>query len=140
MSEPIHYPVSIEIPVAWGEMDAFGHVNNVIYFRYFESARIEYMNAILDNQVTTDDFAPILASTECRYLRPVVYPDTLTAQAAITKVGNSSFTMAYCLRSAKQQTVVAEGGAVVVNVNPATGKGVPLSDAFRARVAELQSG
>ena len=97
------------------------------------------MNAVLDDQVTTDDFSPILASTECRYLRPVVYPDTLTAEAAVTRVGNSSFSMAYRLLSEAQQGLVAEGTAVVVNVDPATGRGASLSDAFRRRVAELQA-
>lgn len=132
------FPVKFDIPVAWGEMDAFGHVNNTVYFKYFESARITYFRAIQDNKTSSDGFAPILAHTECQFLKPVVFPDTLTAEASVVKVGNTSFTMAYRLTSHKQESVVAEGKAVVVNVDPKTGKGVPLTDEVKAKIAALE--
>lgn len=138
MDEPVKYPISLQISVAWGEMDAFGHVNNVVFFRYFESTRIAYMNAILGDKVSSEEFMPILASTECRYLRPVYFPDTLRGESAVTKLGNSSLTMAYRLISTAQQAVVAEGSAVVVNIDPKTGKGKPLEAAVRKKIEELQ--
>lgn len=139
MDETVKYPVSLQISVAWGEMDAFGHVNNVVFFRYFESTRIAYMNEILGDKISSEDFMPILASTECRFLRPVYFPDTLTGEAAVSRVGNSSLTMVYRLRSESQQAVVAEGSAVVVNIDPGTGKGKPISEPIRRRIAELQA-
>lgn len=139
MDDSLNYPVSLEIPVAWGEMDAFGHVNNVVFFRYFESTRIAYMNKILGEQISSTDFVPILAQTDCRYLRPVYFPDTLTGEAAVSRVGNSSLTMVYRLVSRSQQAVVAEGSAVVVNFCRETGKGRPIDDLMRQKIARLQA-
>ena len=64
--------VTMNIPVAWGEMDAMGHVNNIIYFRYFETVRIEYFNRLgmMDYQ-RESGIGPILASTEYRYKLPL---------------------------------------------------------------------
>ena len=121
-------------------MDAFGHVNNVVFFRYFESVRIEYFHAIQGEDLKKDGFVPILASTECNYLRPVYFPDTLLGEARVSKVGNTSLTMEYRLTSEKQNAVVAEGKAVVVNVDPKSGKSAPLAEATKARIAEIEEG
>ena len=80
----MNFPVSVDIPVAWGEMDAFGHVNNVVFFRYFETVRIAYFERLLGSGFSSPDFMPILANTECSYKRPVVFPDTLQAEAAVS--------------------------------------------------------
>ena len=135
----MHYPVSFQLPLAWGEMDAFGHVNNVVFFRYFESARIEYFRKLRGDDFGNREFVPILAQTECSYLRPVYHPDTLTAQTRVIRVGSSSLTMVYTLTSASQDAVVAEGKAVIVNVDPKTGKGRPLSDDLKQKISQLES-
>lgn len=62
------YPVVIDLPVVWGEMDAFGHVNNVVYYRYYECSRVEYIERIgLWEAMERDGTGPILASSACRY-------------------------------------------------------------------------
>ena len=59
------YPVVIELPVVWGEMDAFSHVNNIIYFRYFESARLAYVEQTgLLEYMDKTGIGPILAHTD----------------------------------------------------------------------------
>lgn len=135
----MNYPVSIEIPVAWGEMDAFGHVNNVVFFRYFESARIAYFQAVIGNKIKSKTFVPILAQTECQYLRPVYFPDTLVAESAVSQVGRTSITMEYRLLSKEQNEIVAQGKAVVVNVDPETGKGCPLTEETKESISRLQA-
>ena len=65
------YPVVIDEQVVWGEMDAFQHVNNTVYFRYFESARIAYFGAVgYLEWMKAEGSGPILASTRCRFRRP----------------------------------------------------------------------
>ena len=76
------YPVSIEIPIAWGDMDAFTHVNNVVYFKHFESVRIAYFEKLSFMQFKDQTgIGPILASTQCTYKIPLTYPDIVTAGA-----------------------------------------------------------
>src|SRR5512135_78545 len=94
------YPVIVEIPVAWGEMDSFQHVNNVVYFRYFESARIAYSEKIrlIENKDRTG-IGPILASTSCRYKLPLTYPDIVSVGAKVTGIEEDRFTLSYVVVS-----------------------------------------
>lgn len=134
----MNYPVKIEIPVAWGEMDAYQHVNNVVYFRYMESARIAFFRALEGDHFGTGDFAPILARTECDFRRPVFFPDTVSVETGVSRLGGSSFTMEYRISSQVLGEIVAEGKAVVVNFDAGSGKSRPLSESLRNRLKELQ--
>lgn len=134
----MNYPVSIDIPVAWGDMDAFGHVNNVMYFRYFETARIAYFQTLLEEKFRSADFVPILASTQCTFMKPVVFPDTLRSETAVSRLGKSSLTMEHRLVSEQQGEIVAQGQAVIVNIDPESGKSRLLSEELRDKIEALQ--
>src|SRR5690606_8768705 len=100
MSELKQYPVIYEQTVAWGDMDAFGHVNNAMYYRYVESARLAYLG-ILD--IHNEPVFTVVSSNQCRYLKPVVFPDHLKVAARIEEIRNSAVRMQYLLWSEKQQ-------------------------------------
>ncbi|WP_296404416.1 acyl-CoA thioesterase [Psychrobacter sp.] len=101
-------------PVIWNDMDAFSHVNNVVYYRYAESARINYLYEI---GAFTDEVTTVLAQSSCSYLKPVFFPDTLLIGVRTKKLGNTSIVMDYCYYSQAQQTVVATGDSVLVRLN-----------------------
>src|SRR5215210_2137077 len=104
------YPVVIEIPVAWGEMDSLLHVNNIVYFRYFESARMDYFVRLgLWDYMRETGVGPILASTQCRFRAPLTYPDTVSVGARVPEVGDDRFLMEYVVVSRGQRRVAAEG-------------------------------
>src|SRR5712691_11634259 len=93
--------VTVEIPVAWGDMDAFGHVNNTIYFKWFESARIAYFEKIgLNERMRRAHRGPILARTSCDFEKPLTFPDTVRASARVVRLGTTSFLMEYRVTSA----------------------------------------
>ena len=134
------YPVVIEIPVAWGEMDSFQHVNNVVYFRYFESARIRYSEKLELHKMKDDTgIGPILGSTSCKYKFPLTYPDTVSVGAKITGVEEDRFSMKYIVVSHRHNRVAAEGEGVVVMYNYLEGKKTAIPEALRRRIAELES-
>ena len=109
------FPVTIEIDVQWGEMDAFGHVNNVVYLRYFESARIAYMRRMSQKGVfDTGQIIPVLAETACRYRRPVRYPDHLIVGCTITEVHEHGFSQEYEIYSDELGEVAATGVGRIV--------------------------
>ena len=82
----VDFPVTVEIPVAWGDMDAMGHVNNAVYFRYFETARIKCFAELgLDSIEQSDGVGPILHSASCRFRIPPTHPDTVTVGAQIAE-------------------------------------------------------
>lgn len=109
------YPVITEIPVAWGEMDALNHVNNVVYFRYFETARLDYFQeaALMDDMKDTG-VGPVLGETSARYRLPVTYPDTLLVGSKVTRIEDDRFTMEYEIFSKKMGAVTTRGTALVV--------------------------
>ncbi|MBE8166977.1 MAG: acyl-CoA thioesterase [Shewanella sp.] len=85
-----------EIPVAWGELDALNHVNNAVYFRYFETARIETCTKVgVLNLNKVDVMGPVLADTYAKYKRPVTFPDTLIVGVSVSKIESDRFSMDY---------------------------------------------
>lgn len=140
LETPRIWPVKVEIPVAWGDMDAFGHVNNTRYFRYFEDARLAYFVKLgLLELKEAENLGPILKATNCDFLRPVTYPDELTAVARVDGMRQTSFSMVYALWSRSQNEWVAQGSGILVLVNYKTGAKTPIPEAMRNRVAELEA-
>jgi acyl-CoA thioester hydrolase len=123
-------------------MDAFQHVNNTVYLRWMESARIAYFERLdLADRSLGEGVGPILARTEIDYRRPVTYPDTVTIVVGVTRVGTSSFAMSDSVTSEKQGgAVVAEGRTVQVLIDYGTGEKVPLDAEMRERIEALQRG
>lgn len=123
--------------MAWGDMDAFGHVNNTIYLRWFESARIAFFREVgVPHRDVTGGQAPILASTSCQFERPLEYPDTVRAEASIGRIGTKSFTMLYRVHSLGLGVRAARGDGVVVWYDYREGKTVALPDELRASLGE----
>ena len=133
------HPIIITVPVAWGEMDAFGHVNNIYYFRYFESARMAYLDAIgFRGDGATGRIGPILASTQCRFRRPLAYPDTIRIGARAIDVGSDRFTMEYRIVSDTLADVAAEGSGVIVAYDYASAERANLPDSVRDRIRTVE--
>jgi acyl-CoA thioester hydrolase len=135
------FPVVVELPVAWGDMDSYRHVNNVVYFRYFENARLEYFRR-LDwfNFESATGVGPILAATQARFRRPLTYPDSIWVGARITAVGQDRMTMEYRLVSRALGEVAAEGQGTIVTYHYPDGRKVHVPEEMRRRVAALEAG
>lgn len=136
------YATTVDVPVAWGEMDAFGHVNNVVYFRYFETARIAYLRAIGftgsdEHGRTVPAIGPILHSTHCRFRRPLAFPDTLQVGARSVAVEADRFIMEYAIASERMGAMAADGGGIVVAYDYVNARRADLPAAVRARILEL---
>jgi len=145
MSEPatppelaIH-PVTLPLPVQWGDQDAFGHVNNVVHFRWMESARFEYFGrAGLGHMMSNQGQGPILASIKCDYRRQLSFPDTVIISSSITSIGRTSLKMAHLLYSTAQQAIAAQGESVIVLFDYTAQRPVPVPDAIRATIDALE--
>ncbi len=133
------YPVSVSIPVAWGEMDAFQHVNNVAYARWIETGRIAYFERIgFLERMKAEGIGPILARLTIDYRRPVTFPDTVRVEITTTKIGRTSFTLAYRIRSEAQQDEVATAEDVIVVMDYRAARTVRVDDALRSAIASLE--
>jgi acyl-CoA thioester hydrolase len=133
------FPIRIELPVQWGEMDAFKHVNNATYFRYFESARLAYFEACgLFGRTESSTIGPILASTECQYRRPVNYPDQLWVGARIGELQRFGFIQHYGIFSQTQQALTTEGSGRIVLLDYNSNTKVEPDAQLLARIGELE--
>jgi len=133
------FPVVVEWEVAWGDMDAYGHVNNVVYFRYFEQARIAYLERIGWMRLKEEHgLGPIVASTSARYRKALVYPDHLWIGAKAVEVQTDRVRFVYRLVSQKHQAVAAEGDVVVVSYDYRRGEKVPIPATIRSAIAALE--
>ena len=134
------FPVVVEFPVAWGEMDAQQHVNNVVYFRYIENARIAYYDKIEAWQILDKTaLGTVLASTECIYKVPLTYPDTISVGARITKIEADRFTMQYLVVSHRLGRIAAEGKGVLVTYDFRANKKIPVPEELRKNITALEA-
>jgi len=135
------YYVTTQIPVAWAEMDAFGHVNNVVYFRYFEIARIVYLERLNGLAYMEETgIGPILASTQCRFRVPLTYPDTVSVGARVHSLEADRFTMDYCVVSHRLEKVAAEGSGVIVMFDYRENAKTGIPQALRQRIKAIERG
>ena len=131
-----HYPIIHHQPIHWGEMDAFNHLNNVVYYRYAESARIGYLQALgmFDGNMVT-----VLAQSSCQYLRPVTYPDTLLLGVRCQRLGNTSIVIEYSYYSCAQELIVATAEAVIVRLDSDGKDKLPWTAEERERLLALEA-
>jgi acyl-CoA thioester hydrolase len=133
------FPVVISFPIHWGDQDAMSHVNNVIYLRWAESARIEYLSrAGLWHGLASEETGPILAAVSCDYRLPLTYPDTVYAGARITALGNRSLKMANRIVSARHGAVAAEVDSTLVWFDYRAGKSMKLPAEVRHAFERLE--
>jgi acyl-CoA thioester hydrolase len=140
-AEPLAgYPIVVRIPVQWGELDAYGHVSNVVFFSYFESARVRYLERCgFIESYDRHKIGIILHSTSCRFRRPLFYPDTALVGARAANLAEDRFTMSYEIVSGASGATVAEGEATVVSYDYDTREVVPIPDEVRAAIEGLES-
>jgi acyl-CoA thioester hydrolase len=133
------YAIELQWPVGWGDLDSFGHVNNAVYFRYFEHARIHYFQEIgMLDQMEASGIGPILARTDCRFRRAVSFPDSLSLSTRVATLGSDRFSMHYRLRSEQQNDVVAYGSGDIVMFDYRNNCKAPLPDTLRAKITKLE--
>ena len=108
------WPISTEIKVNWGDMDALGHVNHSVYAKWMETVRMMYFSEIgMMNLYDDSNIGPILARIEIDYELPIVFPDVVTVSTSVSRIGNSSFDMRYKIESQSNNGKSAATGSVV---------------------------
>jgi acyl-CoA thioester hydrolase len=136
---PAPWPVELALPLQWGEMDAFGHVNNAVYFRWFESARMSYFERLGWPELQRETgIGPILHSTSARFRAPLVWPDTIIVATRVSAIEGDRFTMLYEVRSAGLGRLAAEGSGLIVAFDYRRLAKAALPEVVRERIGELE--
>jgi acyl-CoA thioester hydrolase len=120
--------------VRWRDLDAFNHVNNSSYLTYLEEARLQWL-AHVPGPWFDEHAMPVMAASQINYRRPIAWPGQLQVQLFCERMGNSSMTIAHRVIDAEQpDQLYCDGHVVMVWVDPASGKPVPLPAAIRDSV------
>lgn len=134
------FPLVVETDVRWGDMDAFNHVNNVAYLRYFESGRIAYFEALeLADFFGSGGVGPILADTSCRYKFPLTYPDRVSIGVRSEDLREDRFTQQYIIVSQRHARVAATGDGTIVTFDYTAGRKSPIPDRVRRGIEALET-
>jgi acyl-CoA thioester hydrolase len=133
------FNISIDIPIAWGDMDAFNHVNNTRFFRYFETARIKYFEkAGFIETMEKNSIGPILANISAKFIKPLFYPDTVTVGTRVTSIEPTQFIMEYIIES-KSKGIAAIGESKIVVYDYKSAERTTLPDTVRNKIKEIDS-
>jgi acyl-CoA thioester hydrolase len=125
-----------EIAVRWRDLDAFNHVNNSNYLTYLEEARLQWLSHV-PGPWFDDHAMPVMAAVQLNYRRPIEWPARLHVELFCERLGSSSLTVGHRILDAEDtDRLYSDGHVVMVWMDPATGKPVPLPEAIREAAGE----
>lgn len=136
-SESFHCTMPVKI--RFRDLDAFGHVNNAVYFTFMEMARVEYfaqIGLLKPNEFPSPFF--IVAEATCQFKAPIELDTPLIVQVRVNRLGNSSFDMEYRFVDESNGGVLAAGRSVQVTFDYTARRSVPLPDAWRAAISQFE--
>ena len=131
------YRHRIELPVRWGDMDALGHVNNVEYFRYLESGRVDYIQTVQPADLPPHQHM-VLADIQCRFIRQLNYPADVEVLTRIDKLGSRSMHFRAAIFVQGEDGPAATSQGVLVWYDFARQRSAPLPDALRAAILDYE--
>lgn len=122
------------LPLRWGDVDMYGHVNNTVYFRLCEQARVEWIEALGYPVGPGAASGPVIINAACTFYIPINYPATALVYTYAGEPGRSSVMTWYEIRVEGDERIYADGSSKIVWIDTATNKSVPLPDALRAQL------
>ena len=133
------YPYTLSIPTRWMDNDVYGHVNNVVYYSYFDTVVNRYLIEAGALNIEQSDTIGLVVETGCSYFAPLAFPDAVTAGLAARRIGNSSVEYAVGLFRDEETEPAAQGRFVHVYVDRETRRPKPLSPEMRAAVEKIEA-
>lgn len=129
----------LHLRLDWSEMDLFGHINNVSYFKYLQASRVHFWESLgIDRLFKEQKIGPALAKTSCSFLRPVHYPGNIRVELKVDWIKNSSFQLHHFIYDANEN-LCAEGEDVVVLFDYTDGKKHPLTEEYIAQLSDYMA-
>jgi len=126
-----------EQTIRWGDMDAFGHVNNTVYFRFMEQCRIEWLEEVFGPTIAGEE-GPVIVNAHCNFRRQMKYPARICVEMCAGHLGRTSVETTYIIRdAADEQIIYADGAAKIVWVDFKKEKSTALPDQLRQLLTSL---
>lgn len=138
-SQESHYfPLKLSLRIDWSEMDLFGHVNNVMYFKYVQASRVNYWETIeLNKEYHEKKIGPLLLSTSCRFVKPLFYPGNIVVQVRVDFIKNTSFGLHHQVINEKGE-IAAEAQDVIVLFDYNKNEKITVPESVRKVIETLE--
>ncbi|CAN5851315.1 thioesterase family protein [soil metagenome] len=133
MTDDFRHRTSLQ--VRFRDIDAFGHVNNAVYFSYVEQARIRYLLDVLTPDVPFDQLQVILARVELDFRSPIAFDDELTVTTRVDRIGRSSVAMSHRMTAGADDRLVGDVRTVLVTYDYEAAAPIPVPDKWRTRIS-----
>lgn len=134
----LHFPVKLELRIDWAELDAFGHVNNVMFLKYVQASRVHYWEQIgLYQHFLKTGLGPMVAAVNCQFRKPMHYPGNLTVLARMMYIRNTSFSLQHRILDGSG-SVAAEAEDIIVMYDFNAGHKIPFPEEFRRKTEILE--
>lgn len=133
------YPIISTLPVQWGEMDSARHVNNVVYIRWLETARIDYFARLGFDDFSGKEIGPILGSVFCKYIFPLTFPDTVWMGTRAKDFKEDRFTMETAIFSEQHGRIAALADAVIIPYNYRLLQKAGIPENLMANIQQLEA-
>ena len=133
------YAVFYPIDTRWSDNDIYGHVNNVVYYSYFDSAVNRYLIERGKLDIHESDVVGFVVNSQCHYLAPVAYPEKIEVAVGVKKLGNSSVTYSVAIFKANEDSAIAYGDFVHVFVHRESNKPVPIPENLRTALVAIKT-
>jgi acyl-CoA thioester hydrolase len=137
MSARASYRHFLSIPTRWMDNDVYGHVNNVVYYAYFDTVINRYLIEEAGLDIAGGDSIGLCVESHCAYARPIAFPDVIDAGLRVAHLGRSSVRYEIGIFARGEDDVSAHGWFVHVFVDRATRRPSPMSEPFRAALGRL---
>ena len=135
-----NFKVKLPLRIDWSDMDLFGHVNNIAYFKYIQAARVNYWELCgFSPMFNAADIGPILLSTGCQFIKPLFYPGNIVVATRIEFIKNTSYGLHHQILN-QQNQIIAEAHDIIVNFNFKLNIKTPISDELKTVIEKIESG
>ena len=134
MSDDFRHRTSLQ--VRFRDIDAFGHVNNAVFFSYLEQARITYLLDVIRPPTTFDRMPLILAHVELDYRSPIGFGEEVIVESRVERIGRSSIQMRHRMTAGNEDRLVGDVDTVLVTYDYATARPIPVPDDWRVRIGD----
>ena len=127
----------LPIQIRFSDVDVVGHVNNIVYFAFYDTGKAAFMTELMGRQITWDKVESVVANVDCAFIAPIFFGENIEVLTTCTTVHDKSFRLLQMLRNIDSGEVKSVCETVMVAFNPQTQKAAPLSDEWRHKLSQL---
>ena len=137
LPSPSIFKNRLPIQIRFSDVDVVGHVNNIVYFAYYDTGKAAFMAELLGRLVTWDKVDTVVANVDCAFISPILFGENIEVLTTCTGLHDKSFKLLQMLRNADSGEVKSVCETVMVSFDPHTQKSAPLSDEWREKLSSV---